>query len=254
MLKKRLIPIMLFKNDRLVKSIRFEEFRNVGNPIQMARVYNSRGVDELVFLDINATCEKRKPLLVFIKEILEECFMPLTVGGGIRNLNDIDDLLKIGADKVSINTAAVEDPSFVSEAAKRFGSSNIVVSIDAKRKPDSKYEVFTHGGHAATGLDAVDFAKQAEEMGAGEILINSIDSDGMMGGYDIGLIHNVSSAVNVPVIGCGGAGKPKDFVDCVTLGGTSAVAAASIFHFTEYTPAMIKRHMKDQGLDVRINY
>ena len=254
MLKKRLIPIMLFRNDRLVKSIRFEEFRNVGNPIQMARVYNSRGVDELVFLDINASREKRGPLVEFIKDILEECFMPLTVGGGIKKLDEINGLLKIGADKISINTAAVENSSFIREAARKFGSSNIVVSIDAKRKPDGNYEIFTHGGHNATGLDAADFAKRVEGLGAGEVLLNSIDKDGMMTGYDIDLMHNISKEISIPVIGCGGAGKPQDFVDCLINGGTSAVAAASIFHFTEYTPDMIKRHMKECGLDVRINY
>jgi cyclase len=244
----------LFKNDRLVKSVRFEEFRNIGNPIQMARVYNSRGVDELVFLDITASKENRKPLLDVIKCILEECFMPLTVGGGIKTLDEINDLLKIGADKVSINTAAVENSSFIREASKRFGSSNIVVSIDAKRISGGKYEVFIRDGSIATGIDVIDFAKRVEDLGVGEILLNSMDRDGMMTGFDISLLHNVSRSVKIPIIGCGGAGTPQDFVDCLTDGGVSAVAAASIFHFTEYTPTMVKKYMKECGLDVRLNY
>lgn len=253
MLKTRVIPILLFKNPEigLVKSFQFNRMRTVGNPVNAARVYNSRNVDELIFLDIGARRDKRPVNLVAVKEIFKECFMPLTVGGKIENLEDVRTLLLAGADKVSVNTAAIESPTLISEIATSYGSQCIVVSIDAKKTPDG-YKVFSHAGQYPTGLNPVSWTKQTEKLGAGEILINSIDRDGTMNGYDLQLIKMVSNAVKIPVIAAGGAGKPEHFIEAVKKANANALAAASIFHFTQYTPNDVKRAMKQSGIPARI--
>lgn len=231
MLKARVIPCLLLKNKGLVKTVQFKEPRYVGDPINAVWIFNQKEVDELIFLDIMATKESNKPSIELISKISDECFMPLTVGGGIRSVEDIKELLNAGAEKVSINTYAVENPSFIKEASDVFGSQSIVVSIDAKRHKKGLYEVFTHRGTRPAGIDPVSLAVQMEGMGAGEILINSIDREGTMEGYDIQLIREVSDAVNIPVIACGGAGKLEDFADAINVGHASAVAAGSFFVF-----------------------
>lgn len=251
MLKTRIIPTVLFKNGIVVKTKKFTETRNIGSCINVVRVYNSREVDELVFLDIEATREDRKLPIAIVREVLDECFMPLTVGGGVKTIEDISTLLKIGADKVSINSGALKRPEFISEAAKVFGAQCVVVSIDAKKVGDG-YVVFSEGGSKPTGIDPVSWAKKCEELGAGEILITSIDNDGMMEGYDVGLIKLVSDAVSVPVIANGGAGSPDDFVKAIKEGHASAVSASSIFLYTQTTPKNVKDYMGTAGIDVRL--
>jgi cyclase len=253
MLKTRVIPILLFKNPEigLVKSVQFHRMRTVGNPVNAARVYNARNVDELIFLDIGARRDSRPIDFQAVKEIFKECFMPLTVGGKIEKLQDVRTLLLTGADKVSVNTAAIENHSLVSKIANSYGSQCLVVSIDAKKTSDG-CKVFSHAGQYSTGLDPVSWAKQAEKLGAGEILINSIDRDGTMNGYDLQLVKMVSAAVKIPVIAAGGAGEPKHFIDAVLKGEANAVAAASIFHFTQYTPKSVKLEMQKAGIPVRL--
>lgn len=253
MLKTRVIPLVLLKDGEIVvKSVQFEWLRPVGHPVNSVRVYNARNVDELIFLDISATRMNRGPLLSIISEILDECFMPLTVGGGIKTLSDIQALLNIGADKVAINTEAVHNPRFIKEAASRFGNQCLVISIDVKKHESGKYEVFTHGGSHPTGHDPAEWAKIMQHHGAGEILINSIDRDGTEEGYDIPLIRSVSQSVNIPLIAAGGAGKLEDFVSAVKDGHASAVAASSIYLFTDVTPNMVKQYMKEAGINTRI--
>jgi cyclase len=235
----------------MVKTIQFDRMRDVGHPITAAKIYDAQGADELVFLDITASSEGRSALIDTVSAVAEECFMPLCAGGGVRSLEDIRQLLSCGADKVSINTRAVENPGFINEAARVFGSANIVVSIDARRLPAGGYEVFTYGGKKATGLDAVAWARTVAARGAGEILITSIDREGMMQGYDIDLVRQVSDAVTVPVIAHGGAGTLKDFVEVINTGRASAAAAASIFHFTDQNLIKSRTAMKQAGLDVR---
>lgn len=252
MLKIRIIPCLLLKDLKLVKSIQFDRHRNIGSYIAAVRVFDAREVDELVFLDISATPEHRPISLEIVRTVAEDCFMPFGAGGGIRTVGDIRQLLKIGADKVIINTEAVRNPQFIAEAAKIFGCQAIVVSIDAKLTARGRYEIFVRGGKESTGLDAVEWAKRSEELGAGELLITSIDKDGTMEGYDINLIRSVSDMIRIPVIASGGAGKLQDFVDAVKLGGASAVAAASIFQYTQTTPLMIKQYMQQHGIAVRL--
>jgi cyclase len=231
MLKARVIPCLLLKNKGLVKTVQFKEPRYVGDPINAVWIFNQKEVDELIFLDIMATKERNKPPIELISKISDECFMPLTVGGGIRSVEDIKELLNAGAEKVSINTFAVENPSFIKEASDVFGSQSIVVAIDVKRHKKGLYEVFTNGGTRPAGIDPVSLAVQMAAMGAGEILLNSIDRDGTMKGYDIELIREVSDAVNIPVIACGGAGKLEDLAGAINGGRASAVAAGSFFVF-----------------------
>lgn len=250
--KVRLIPTLLFKNTHLVKTVQFQRFRPVGIPVPAVKVYNQREVDELVFLDISATPQNRGPRLDLIAETAEECFMPMAVGGGVRTLEDIRNLLKVGADKVVINTEALERPEFITESAGVFGRQCIVVSIDVKRNAAGKYEVFARGGTVPTGKDPVEWAQNAEALGAGEILLTSIDRDGMQDGYDVELIRSVASAVGVPVIASGGVGKPEDFAAAVLQGHASAVAAASLFHFSQHTPLDVKAAMKKAGINVRL--
>ncbi len=228
MLKTRVMPCLLLKDGGLVKTVKFKNPGYIGDPINAIRIYNEKEVDELIFLDITATIEKREPPYKVISEIASECFMPVTYGGGVRDVETIRKILSLGVEKVAINSCAVENPDFVRIAADKFGSSTIVVSIDVRRKLFGRYEVFIHGGRKGTGLDPLEFAVKMEQMGAGEILLNSIDRDGTQEGYDIELIKSVTSAVGVPLIACGGAGKIEDFRAAVKDGGASACAAGSM--------------------------
>ena len=251
MLKVRVIPCLDVKDGRVVKGVNFEGLRDAGDPVEQAIVYDRAGADELCFLDITASHEDRGTLLEVVRRTAEVCFMPLTVGGGVRALDDIRALLLAGADKVSINTAAVSRPEFVKEAAEKFGSQCIVAAIDAKKGDKGNYEIFTHGGRKATGIDAVEHAKKLVGYGAGEILLTSMDRDGVKSGYDLDLTRAVSDAVTVPVIASGGVGNVQDLVDGVTKGHASAVLAASIFHFGEVTIAEAKTALAAAGLPVR---
>jgi imidazole glycerol-phosphate synthase subunit HisF len=256
MLKIRIIPCLDVKDGRVVKGINFEKLRDAGDPVEQAMIYDAAGADELCFLDITASHEARGTLLDVVRRTAEVCFMPLTVGGGVRSLEDIRALLLAGADKVSINTAAVARPEFVREAAEKFGSQCIVAAIDAKQGAHNHngppFEVFTHGGRRATGIDAVAHARKLVEYGAGEILLTSMDRDGTRAGYDIPLTRAVSDAVHVPVIASGGVGSLQDLVKGVTEGHASAVLAASIFHFGEASIADAKQALAKAGLPVRM--
>jgi len=251
MLKVRVIPCLDVKDGRVVKGVNFEGLRDAGDPVEQAILYDKAGADELCFLDITASHENRGTLLDVVRRTAEVCFMPLTVGGGVRTLEDIRALLLAGADKVSINTAAVSRPEFVKEAAEKFGSQCIVAAIDAKKGEKGNYEIFTHGGRKATGIDAVEHAKKLVGYGAGEILLTSMDRDGVKSGYDLELTRAVSDAVEVPVIASGGVGNVQDLVDGVTKGHASAVLAASIFHFGEVTIAEAKSALAAAGLPTR---
>ena len=256
MLKNRIIPCLDVQDGRVVKGVRFLELRDAGDPVEAARAYDAAGADELCFLDITASHEDRGILLDIVRRTAAECFMPLTVGGGVRKVDDIRQLLLAGADKVSINTAAVTDPNFVREAAEKFGSQCIVVAIDAKRvsglgEPD-RWEVFTHGGRKPTGLDAIEFARKVVALGAGELLVTSMDRDGTRSGYDLALVRAISDAVPVPVVASGGVGGLDDLVAGIRDGHASAVLAASIFHFGEHTIGEAKRHMAEAGIAVRL--
>jgi len=251
MLKVRVIPCLDVKDGRVVKGVNFEGLRDAGDPVEQAIIYDKAGADELCFLDITASHENRGTLLDVVHRTAEVCFMPLTVGGGVRTLEDIRALLLAGADKVSINTAAVSRPEFVKEAAEKFGSQCIVAAIDAKGVGGGKYEIFTHGGRKATGIDAVAHAQKLVGYGAGEILLTSMDRDGVKSGYDLELTRAVSDAVQVPVIASGGVGKVQDLVDGVTKGHASAVLAASIFHFGEVSIAEAKEALAAAGLPTR---
>ena len=231
MIKTRVIPCLLLKGKGLVKSLKFKDPVYIGDPINAVRIFNEKEVHELLFLDITATKENRKPDIEYIAQISDECYMPLAYGGGIRTIEDIKQILNAGAEKVCINSYAVENPSFIKEAANIFGSQSILVSIDVKKSLFGKYEVYTHGGKKSAKTDPVSLAIKMQEMGAGEILINSIDKDGTMDGYDLTLVKNVAESLTIPVIACGGAGEIKHFADAVNLGGASAVAAGSFFVF-----------------------
>lgn len=250
MLTKRIIPCLDVKDGRVVKGVKFVSLRDAGDPVESALAYEKQGADELVFLDITASHEKRKILLDVVRRTAETIFMPLTVGGGITDLEDIRTLLQAGADKVSINTAAVKDPEFVKRAASRFGSQCIVVAIDAKRSGDH-WEVFTHGGREPTGLDALQWAEKMVSYGAGEILLTSMDRDGTKDGYDLELNRKVSERVEVPVIASGGAGTLEHLAEGLTKGNADAVLAASIFHYGEYTIQQAKDYLKEKGIPVR---
>jgi cyclase len=251
MLKIRVIPCLDIKDGRVVKGVNFVGLRDAGDPVEQAMLYDKAGADELCFLDITASHEARGTLLEVVRRTAEVCFMPLTVGGGVRNLEDIRALLLAGADKVSINTAAVGRSEFIREAAEKFGSQCIVAAIDAKKAPSGKFEIFTHGGRNATGMDAVEYAKKAVALGAGEILLTSMDRDGTRAGYDLPLTRAIADAVSVPVIASGGVGKLDDLVKGVTEGHASAVLAASIFHFGEVSIAEAKTALAQAGLPVR---
>ena len=252
MLKIRVMPTLLYKDVGLVKGAQFDSGRRVGSILQSVKVYNMREVDELVFLDVAATLAGRRPDFQLVDDFADECFMPLTVGGGVRTLTDVRQLLSVGADKVAINTAAVESPALVREAAEAFGSQCVVVSIDARRRPAGDYEVYTRCGTRAAGLSPTELAQRAEALGAGEILITSIDRDGTMDGYDVELVRTVAASVSIPVIASGGAGTYQHMEEVLRKTEAAAVAAASMFHFTERTPREAKLHLKAAGFAVRL--
>jgi cyclase len=252
MLKVRVIPCLDVNNGRVVKGINFLDLRDAGDPVEQAKTYDAQGADELCFLDISATSDNRSILYDMISAVAEQCFMPLTVGGGVRTLEDIRKLLLAGADKVSINSAAVTHPEFVRAAAEKFGAQCIVVAIDAKSTAPDSYEIFTHGGRNPTGINAVDWAERMAEYGAGEILLTSMDRDGTKQGFNLGLTRAVADRISIPVIASGGVGSAQDFVDGVQQGHASAVLAASIFHFGQLTIKQVKQTMHDAGVAVRL--
>jgi len=255
-LAKRIIPCLDVENGRVVKGVQFVDIRDAGDPVEVAKRYDEQGADEITFLDITATHEGRDTMVHTVEKMASQVFIPLTVGGGIRTCEDIRTMLNAGADKVSINSAAVKNPDFVREAAERFGSQCIVVAIDAKKvsqpgEPD-RWEIFTHGGRKPTGLDAVEWAKKMVELGAGEILLTSMDQDGVKNGYDIGVTRAISEAVHVPVIASGGVGNLDHLVEGCIEGKADAVLAASIFHFNEYSIPQAKEYMRERGIEVRL--
>lgn len=253
MLKTRVIPCLLLKNEGLVKTVQFKHPKYVGDPINAVKIFNEKEVDELVFLDTTATIENRKPPIKLISEIATECFMPFCYGGGIRTIEDIAELFKLGVEKVSLNSSAVENPSLISRAADMFGNQSIVVSIDVKKNLFGKYRVFTHGGKRASKHDPVEFAVRMQEAGAGELFLNSIDRDGTMQGYDLDLIRRVSAAVSIPVIACGGAGSLDDFAAAVKQGGASAVSAGSLFVFQGKNRAVLITYPSTKVLEQKLN-
>jgi cyclase len=252
MLTKRIIPCLDVKDGRVVKGVKFVNLKDAGDPVEVAQVYDREKADEIVFLDITASFEKRKTMLDVVRKTAETVFMPLTVGGGIRDLEDIRDLLNAGADKVSINTAAVKDAGLVKKASERFGSQCIVVAIDAKRSSPDKWEVYINGGRTATGIDALRWGKKAEEMGAGEILLTSMDMDGTKNGYDIELTKIFSENLAIPIIASGGAGTLEHIYEVLTKGKADAALAASIFHYREYSIKEVKTYLKNKGVEIRL--
>jgi imidazole glycerol-phosphate synthase subunit HisF len=252
MLKMRVIPCLDVKDGRVVKGVNFVDLRDAGDPVEAARAYDAAGADELCFLDITATHEGRGTMFDVVRRTAEACFMPLTVGGGVRTLDDIRNLLLAGADKVSINSAAVSNRKFVKDAAIKFGSQCIVVAIDAKETSPGKFEIFTHGGRKETGIDAVDFAKEVASLGAGEILLTSMDRDGTGKGFNLALTRAIADAVTIPVIASGGVGTLQHLVEGIKDGHATAVLAASIFHFGTFTIAQAKQAMAEAGIAVRV--
>ena len=252
MLKNRIIPCLDVKNGRVVKGINFVELKDAGDPVEQAKIYSDGGADEICFLDITASNENRETIIEIVKKTAKECFVPLTVGGGVRTIQNITDLLLAGADKVSINTAAVNNVEFVEEASRKFGSQCIVVAIDAKKVSENKWEVFTHGGRNKTGIDAIEFAKKTEVSGAGEILLTSMDKDGTKSGYDVELLKAITRNTNIPVIASGGVGKLEHFYDGIVKGGASAVLAASIFHYGEFKIKDAKEYLNSKNVSVRL--
>ena len=249
---KRIIPCLDVSNGRVVKGINFVNLVDAGDPAEQAKIYYDGGADEICFLDINASHEKRNIMLEVVKKTTEKCFIPLTVGGGVRSTEDINNLLRAGADKVSINTAAATNENLIREGAKIFGSQCIVVAVDAKKTENNKWEVFTHGGRKATGKDVLDFVKKMESLGAGEILLTSMDRDGTKKGYDLDLTKKVSNSVNIPIIASGGVGNLEHLYQGLRIGKASAVLAASIFHFGEYSILEAKQYLDSKGIPVRI--
>ena len=251
MLKNRIIPCLDVKNGRIVKGINFVDLKDAGDPVEQAKIYSDGGADEICFLDITASNENRSTIYEVVKKTSEKCFVPLTVGGGVRSIEDINKLLNCGADKVSINTAAVQNPKIVMESSLKFGSQCIVVAIDAKKEANS-WKIFTHGGRNKTDIDAIKFAKQMEEYGAGELLVTSMDRDGTQKGYDIDLMQKISETVNIPVVASGGVGNLDHLAEGITKGKANAVLAASIFHYGKYSIKEAKEYLDSKGIPVRI--
>ena len=250
MLKNRIIPCLDVKNGRVVKGINFVDLKDAGDPVEQAKIYSDGGADEICFLDITASNENRNTIYEVVKKTSKKCFVPLTVGGGVRSIKDVNKLLNCGADKVSINTAAVQNSEVIVESSKKFGSQCIVVAIDAKKNNDN-WKVFTHGGRNNSGIDAIEFAKKMEDSGAGELLVTSMDRDGTQKGYDIALMSQISSKVNIPVIASGGVGNLDHLVDGIKFGKASAVLAASIFHYGKYSIKEAKDYLDSKGIPVR---
>lgn len=253
MLAKRIIPCLDVTGGRVVKGTNFVDLRDTGDPVEIARRYDEQGADELTFLDITATSDERDLILKVIEDVAAQVFIPLTVGGGVRKAEDVRRLLNAGADKVSINSAGVNNPDLIAETSSIYGSQAIVVAIDAKRRGDGTWEVYTRGGRTPTGIDAVEWAKKVEKLGAGEILLTSMDGDGTKAGFDLELTRAVSDSVSIPVIASGGVGNLQHLVDGIVVGHADAVLAASIFHFGEYTIEEAKRYMQDRGIPVRLD-
>tara|TARA_B100000073_G_scaffold299949_1_gene266126 strand:+ start:92 stop:853 length:762 start_codon:yes stop_codon:yes gene_type:complete len=253
MIKIRIIPCLDVDNGRVVKGINFVNLIDAGDPVKQAKFYSDNGADEITFLDITATHERREAMVDIIERTANECLVPLTVGGGIRNIDDMKMFLSVGADKVSVNSSAIKDPKIISKGALKFGNQCIVVAIDAKKKGNS-WEVYVNGGRISTGIDAIQWAKKVEKLGAGEILLTSMDRDGTKSGFDLNLTKEVSSSVSIPVIASGGIGEINHFVDGVKKGGASALLAASVFHFGEFSISEVKKHLISQGIDVRMDY
>lgn len=252
MLAKRIIPCLDVDNGRVVKGVQFVDIKDAGDPVEVAKRYNEQGADEITFLDITATHHGRDTTYHTVERMAESVFVPLTVGGGVRKIEDIRNLLNAGADKVSINSAAIFNPEFVGEAAARFGNQCIVVAIDAKKVGENRWEIFTHGGRNPTGIDAIDWAVKMGDFGAGELLVTSMDSDGTKAGYDIALMRAINDKVSIPTIASGGVGNLQHLADGVLQGGVDAVLAASIFHFGEYTVGEAKQFMANQGIEMRL--
>ncbi len=251
MLTKRIIPCFDVDNGRVVKGVSFVELRDAGDPVDLAAKYDAAGADELVFLDITASSDQRASVYDMIARTADQVFIPLTVGGGVRSGDDVRLMLEQGADKVSMNTAAVERPELIDEASHRFGAQCIVVAVDAKRVAEGKWEIYTHGGREPTGRDAVEWAREAVDRGAGELLVTSMDTDGHQDGYDLPMLRAISDAVEVPIIASGGAGEPEHLYDALTAGGADAVLAASIFHFGKYDISYLKRYLEGRGVPMR---
>ncbi|MDO5136025.1 MAG: imidazole glycerol phosphate synthase subunit HisF [Eubacteriales bacterium] len=251
MFTKRIIPCLDVHGGRVVKGVNFVDLKDAGDPVEIAKAYDQAGADELVFLDITASCEERDTVVEMVRQVASKVFIPFTVGGGIRTVEDFKRLLREGADKISVNSAAIDRPELISEAASKFGSQCVVVAIDAKRRPDGGWNIYKHGGRLDTGIDAVEWAKRAEALGAGEILLTSMDCDGTKGGYDLPLTKAVSGAVSIPVIASGGAGELSHFYDALTDGGADAALAASLFHYKELEISQVKGYLDEKGVSVR---
>ena len=254
MLAKRIIPCLDVRDGRVVKGVNFVNIRDAGDPVELATYYSQQGADEIVFLDITATYEARKTVADVVRETVKQVFVPVTVGGGIRTLEDFQQLLRAGADKISVNSAAVKDPTLISRAAERFGSQCVVLAIDARRRTDGSYEVVVAGGRTPTGLDAIAWAKKGEALGAGEILLTSMDCDGTKAGFDLALTRAVARAVPIPVIASGGVGTLEHFAEGVIEGEADAVLAASVFHFGTFSIREVKEYMASQGIPVRLDF
>ena len=251
MFTKRIIPCLDVNNGRVVKGVNFVDLKDAGDPVEIAKAYDAAGADELVFLDITASCEERDTVVDMVRQVAANVFIPFTVGGGIRTVDDFKKLLREGADKISVNSAAIDRPELITEAAEKFGSQCVVVAIDAKRREDGGWNIYKHGGRLDTGIDAIEWAKKVERLGAGEILLTSMDCDGTKAGYDIELTRAIADAVSIPVIASGGAGTLEHFYDALTEGGADAALAASLFHYKELEISQVKDYLAERGISVR---
>ena len=251
MFTKRIIPCLDVNNGRVVKGVNFVDLKDAGDPVEIAKAYDAAGADELVFLDITASCEERDTVVDMVRQVAANVFIPFTVGGGIRTVDDFKKLLREGADKISVNSAAIDRPELITEAAEKFGSQCVVVAIDAKRREDGGWNIYKHGGRLDTGIDAIEWAKKVESLGAGEILLTSMDCDGTKAGYDIELTRAIADAVSIPVIASGGAGTLEHFYDALTEGGADAALAASLFHYKELEIRQVKDYLAERGISVR---